>query len=100
MISVSENSIKPIFGKIIKIWLVSGYVYFELQFLRTVQFERNVQAYLVENTNQTVFCSYEGLVDYNVLHEKKYNGNLYLQPKYFVNDLLEEYLTIGSPFFN
>ena len=99
IISVSEDSMKPIFGKIIKVWLVSGYVYFELKFLKTVQFERNVQAYMVKDTNQTVICSYEGLVDYNVLHEKKYNGNVYLQPKYFVDDLLKEYLSYGSPFF-
>ena len=60
IISVSENSMKPIFGKITKIWLGSGYVYFELKFLKTVQFERNVQAYMVADTNQTVICSYEG----------------------------------------
>uniref|UniRef100_A0A7M5WST0 Uncharacterized protein n=1 Tax=Clytia hemisphaerica TaxID=252671 RepID=A0A7M5WST0_9CNID len=64
MISVSENPIKPIFGKITRIWLVSGYVYFELQYLKTVQFEQNFQAYLVENTNHVVYCCYEGLVDY------------------------------------
>lgn len=97
-VSATQFRLLPIFGLIEEIWLIHGYIYFEVNVYETICFEQNVQAYLVKATTETRLSSYESLVDFNVFHLKKdFTGNLYLPVKYNIDDIVEEHILGDNP---
>lgn len=102
IVSVTPEKQLPIFGTIKEIYVIGGFVYFDLLLYRTSHFEYSYQAYFVEQFNQTkrIISAYECLVDYNVFHKiYNENGNLYVSVKYDINDLLEEHYKGFNPIF-
>ena len=101
IISASENPITPHFGKIEVVWLIDGIVYFELCSVDTIKFEDNLQAYLFQESlcNDLSMLRYDKIVDYNVIFPKELHGLNYLQPKYFLDDILKEHLLNRNQLF-
>ena len=64
--------------------------------MNTLCFDYYHQAYEIaaaNNTGESMICSAEGLVDYNVFHVKKdQHGNTYVPVKYDLDDILEEHV--------
>lgn len=98
--SVDDNLIKPIFGTICVIWMISDYIYIEYMPLETLCFSEQFQAYHVKKAPEveTKLCSYESLVDFNILHIHEDNeGQLYVPVKYDILDLMEQHLKGDNP---
>ena len=89
----------PVFGNIEKVWIVCGFVYFEVKKIHTIRFDEHYQAYYIkELTEQNSFiCSYESLLDYNVFHFKLAEGKTFVPVKYYIEDLIQEHLNETSP---
>ena len=99
-VDVTGDPPLPVFGCIKEIWMVSSFVYFEVSLYKTVCFEYNFQAYLVEipSPSKDFICSYERLVDFNVFHEKfDENSNIYIPVKYDIDDIIEEHCKDCNP---
>ena len=88
----------PVFGKIVGIYIVHDFVYFEIMQYKTQEFCFNYQAYLVEVTEQKSFKAYGSLIDYNVYHMKTdSNENQYIQPKYSLSEMIDCYVMGVNP---
>ena len=97
---VDEESKRPIFGCILQIWTSNDFVYFEYKLLETLCFRERFQAYQVKYVldSETEVCSYESLVDFNVLHiHEDHEGELYVPVKYDIMDLIEQHLKGDNP---
>ena len=93
LVSCSGKPPIPIFGLIFDIWVLSDFLYFEVNVFETRYFCRRSQAYRLANTPSeiTQISPYENLVDYNVFHKEKSDcGDLYVPVKYHLDDILEE----------
>jgi len=80
--------------------VISDFVYFEVDLMSTLSFDKQYQAYNVEYMNPSFFkyYSYNSIVDYNVFHIKTTaDGNMYIPVKYDIDDLLEEHLHFYNP---
>ena len=66
-----------------KIWLYCYYIYFEVNLLFTEYIDYNHEAYLVRESrcDETIVCSYDCLVDFNVFHIKTDESESYLPVK-------------------
>ena len=98
--NVEEQCERPVFGSIRQIWTINDFVFFEYQLLETVCFSERFQAYQVKHVIdiETELCSYESLVDFNVLHiHEDHEGELYVPVKYDIVDLMEQHLKGENP---
>lgn len=92
IVDVCKTYLLPVFGEIINIWLVGPYVYFEYKKLETLSFSTKFQAFHIRRIEGTSgLVPPERLVDHNIIHLRTIFENYYLQPKYFVNDILKYY---------
>ena len=101
-IDVSGNPILPVFGVIVSIYLIKGFVYFDVQLLETICFDYKHQAYHVREIEElsTGVCPYESLVDFNVFHCKKdQDGNKYVPVKYDLRDITTEHAQGENPLY-
>ncbi|XP_066911641.1 uncharacterized protein [Clytia hemisphaerica] len=88
-VAVNVNQqLLPLFGKIKQIYLIRGYLYFEVQDFETVCFDDDFQAHQVEEKDDSSIVPYESLIDYNVFHLKIYSEYHYIQTKYFLGDII------------
>ena len=93
-IGCSGNPPIPIFGSILNIWVLSDFVYFEVNVFEKRYFCRRFQAYRLANipSEITQISPYENLVDYNVFYKKESNcWDSYVSVRYHLDDILEEY---------
>ena len=90
-VDASGDPILPVFGIISCIWLLHGYVYFEVDLLQTTCFHHHHQVYEVRKQrnedNSPVIYSHESMVDFNVFHIKKDQyGNQHVPVKYDIEE--------------
>ena len=75
-------------------------MYFEYLALETLHFSQSYQAYSVKRMDnlESSVCSYESLVNYNVLHIHDNNeGELYVPMKYDIVNIMEEHVKGRNP---
>lgn len=98
---VDEESLLPIFGSVQQIWVVSDFIYFEYMPYETLYFSERYQAYHVKELaaeESREVCSYDSIVDFNVLHiHKDSTGEMYVPVKYDIQDLMEEHIKGENP---
>ena len=90
----------PVFQLILNIWVLSDFVYFEVNSFEKRYCCGRFQAYCVANTTSEIIqiSPYENLVDYNAFHKKKSNcRDLYVPVKYHLDNMLEEYNNFRNP---
>lgn len=87
-LAVKVDNQLPIFGKINRILLIHGFLYFEVIDFETVCFDKEFQAYQVEEKDETSTLLYESLIDYNVFHLKIYSDFTCIQTKYSLDDII------------
>ena len=89
VVDITGEPAYPVFGEIVCIWSIHGFVYFDVQLFHTECFDYKHQAYRVttigSEENKKAVYSYDSLVDFNVFHCKKdKHGQQYVPVKYDV----------------
>ena len=100
---VDHETLLPSFGKIETVFLIHGFVYFEIYLYNTIRLNETFQSYeTTQNLNKNPkIISYESLLDYNVYHVREIEGRTvgFIPIKYSLSDLIEQHINDNNPLF-
>ena len=89
----ADANMRPEFGLLKKIYIVkSSEVYFEIEMLETLQFEENLQAYIVQKPTLAQgyeFCAQHKLMDHNCYSLIIVDGVSYIPIEFDIDDLID-----------
>ena len=97
MIIINTDRSFPVFGKILNLWDVHDYLYFQVQVARTYEFDSSHQSYVIIHTPEVTFTAPERLVDYNVYSVKEMNNKLFVPIKYSLEYIIELHIKGKNP---
>ena len=90
----------PIFGRLQRIWLADEDVIFEITPLRTLQFDKNVLGYEVEDPGNgvpTEYYFYKRMLDYNLYSLQEVRGTSFIPLKYDLRDIIDLHVVGENP---